>query len=458
MMDSSEMNIERRGKKNVTYEEARVYLDHVSKYGSVLGLDAIRELLRELGDPQMDLKFIHIAGTNGKGSVLACTSTILSEAGYRTGRYISPTVISYLERIQVDGVWISEAAFARLTKQVKQAIARMEEAGKPSPTIFEVETAIAFLYFRETQCDLVVLECGLGGQLDATNIIPPPLCAVFTSIGEDHLGVLGNTIEEIAADKAGIIKPGCQVISAAQSPAVTGLLKKEADRYGCPFYLADGRAMSILSEGPSGITFQAKGQTVFHCPLAGRYQTDNFAVILELIQVLRKIDYTIPDRCVADGFMKVTWPGRFTCLSKHPYFFADGAHNVPAALRLSETLRSYFPGKRFLFIMGVFRDKEYDRIAKIMAPLAKAVYTVPLPDTGRTLPAHELARIMAACCPVNTTITSFSSIQEAVSTVLSDAGKDDVILAFGSLSYLGEVIRSVQTYQTTQSTEMRVEQ
>lgn len=197
----------------MTYKEARVYLDDMSKYGSVLGLDTMRGLLRELGNPQESLRFIHIAGTNGKGSVLAYTSSILSEAGYRTGRYVSPTVISYLERIQVDGMWISEEMFAQMTSQVRDAIARLEEAKEPLPTVFEAETAIAFLYFKETHCDFVVLEAGLGGALDATNIIENTVCAVFSPISRDHLGVIGNTLEEIGENKAGIIKPGCAVIS-----------------------------------------------------------------------------------------------------------------------------------------------------------------------------------------------------------------------------------------------------
>ena len=218
----------------MTYKEARVYLDEMSKYGSVLGLDTIRGLLRELGNPQDDLKFIHIAGTNGKGSVLAYTSTILSEAGYRTGRYVSPTVISYLERIQIDGTWIPEDEFAELTENVKEAIARMEAAGEESPTVFEAETAIAFLYFKKKKCDLVVLESGLGGILDATNIIGAPVCAAFATISVDHLGVIGDSLEEIVQNKAGIIKPGCAVVSAKQKENVREILKKTAEEKGCP--------------------------------------------------------------------------------------------------------------------------------------------------------------------------------------------------------------------------------
>ena len=214
----------------MTYKEARVYLDEMSKYGSVLGLDTIRGLLHELGDPQDDLKFIHIAGTNGKGSVLAYTSTILSEAGYRTGRYVSPTVMSYLEKIQVDGTWISELDFAQSVEKIKKAIASLKAKGEPLPTLFEAETAMAFLYFRKMHCDMVVLETGLGGETDATNIVKNTICAAFATISVDHLGVIGDTLEEIARTKSGIIKPGCAVVSARQTDVVRNVLKKKSRR------------------------------------------------------------------------------------------------------------------------------------------------------------------------------------------------------------------------------------
>ena len=191
------------------YEEARVYLDHVSKYGSVLGLDSIKSLLGELGNPQKDLKFIHIAGTNGKGSILAGLSGILQQAGYRTGRYCSPTVMGYMERFQVDGQWMAEDELAPFVSQVKEAAEKVEEKTDLTVTVFEIETAIAFLYFREKQCDYVVLEAGMGGLLDATNVIDTTVLSIFASISMDHIGVLGNTLEEIAENKAGIIKPSC---------------------------------------------------------------------------------------------------------------------------------------------------------------------------------------------------------------------------------------------------------
>lgn len=433
----------------MTYKEARVYLDHVSKYGSVLGLDTIRELLHELGDPQQDLKFIHIAGTNGKGSVLAYISSVLSEAGYRTGRYVSPTVISYLERIQIDGASISEEAFARLTDKAQQAIARMEAAGKSSPTVFEVETAIAFLYFKETYCDYVVLECGMGGEGDATNIIPAPLCAVFASISLDHLGILGNSIEEIARTKAGIIKPGCQVISAPQPEEATSALKETARQKGCPFHQVDDMCIRQIREGWKGQTIDYREQKGLYLPLSGGHQAINAAVALETLDSLRKHGLTIPEGAIQEGFKKVQWFGRFTCLMKSPWFFIDGAHNPAAARCLAGTVRRCFPDKRLILIMGVFRDKEYEEIAKIMAPLAKSVHTVTLPDEVRSLSADVLADTMRRFCGRNVPVTTSPGIMEAVASALNEADGQDVILAFGSLSYLGRVRDAVSKMRET---------
>ena len=427
---------QRKETKNVTYKEARVYLDEMSKYGSVLGLDTIRGLLRELGNPQDDLKFIHIAGTNGKGSVLAYTSTILSEAGYRIGRYVSPTVVSYLERIQVDGRWIPEEKFADLTEKVRDAIARMEAAGEHSPTVFEAETAIAFLYFKEMNCDLVVLEAGLGGELDATNIVKNTVCAVFTSISMDHIGVIGNTLEEIAENKAGIIKPGCAVISAVQKPEVTDILKRRAEKLGLEFAQA-GRAQ-IIREDYRGIQFSYKEFPELYSPLAGKSQIVNVAAALEVIRTLRKKGYRITPDAVKNGVAGTVWQGRFSCVMEHPVFLLDGAHNEDAALRLRESVESYFPEKKLICIMGVFKDKEYEKITDIMCPLASTVHTVNLPDAKRTLPAAKLAGTVRGRCP-DVHVKADGSVDQAVREALDEAGKEDVILAFGSLSYLEQV-------------------
>lgn len=437
----------------MTYKEARVYLDDLSKYGSVLGLDTIRGLLRELGDPQDDLRFIHIAGTNGKGSVLAYTSTILSEAGYRIGRYVSPTVISYLERIQVDGTWISETKFAEMTALVTDAVARLEDAGKPVPTVFEAETAIAFLYFREMKCDLVVLEAGLGGALDATNIIKNTVCAVLTPVSLDHVGVIGSTLEEIAENKAGIIKPGCAVISAGQSPSVTKILKRSAARCHCPFIQAEPDQTVLLHSGLRGLVLSYKEFDQIHTSLAGSYQADNLVTALETVRALRQLGWTIRTEDIRRGAERTAWPGRFTCIGAAPAFLLDGAHNEAAALGLRETLETYFPGRKLIFILGVFRDKDYRAIARIMCPLASSVYTVDLPDQKRGLPADALAQAVKPYCPHTAACTQIGTdrqetdpidrqkdgIRRAVISALEEAGPEDVIAAFGSLSYLHQV-------------------
>ena len=428
----------------MTYKEARVYLDHVSKYGSVLGLDTIRELLRELQDPQKDLNFIHIAGTNGKGSVLAYTSSVLSEAGYRTGRYISPTVVSYLEKIQVDQLPISEDTFARLTEQTMQAIDRMKAAGKSSPTVFEIETAIAFLYFKEQHCDFVVLECGMGGESDATNIIPSPVCAVFTAVSLDHLGVLGNTLEEIARTKSGIIKPGCRVVSAPQDDEVLAVLKYQATRNGCPLHMVNAADIQILREDYLGQSISYQEYQDLPVSLPGTHQAVNATVALEVIAGLKQQGYSIPEDAIRRGFSGVRWFGRFTCLKKEPLFFVDGAHNPAAARCLRETLERCFSGKRLILVMGVFKDKDYRNIAAIMAPLAASVHTVTLPDASRSLPGQTLALVMQEYCNENVPVQAEPSIDAAVRSALQEAGKHDVIVAFGSLSYLGAVAESVE--------------
>lgn len=431
---------DREETRNVTYKEARVYLDERSKYGSVLGLDAVQNLLRELGNPQDMLKFVHIAGTNGKGSVLAYTSTILCESGYRVGRYVSPTVVSYLERIQVDGKWIPEAAFAELVEAVQKAIVRMEAKGEASPTVFEAETAMAFLYFQKSHCDLVVLETGLGGDMDATNVISNTIVAAFTSISRDHMGFLGDTLEEIADHKSGIIKSGCKVVTTIQHPAVLETLKRHAKAAGCKLTVTRPELAVIEKESWRGQTFSYAGIPDIYIPLAGKHQMENALVSCEIIQVLKEKGFAISDAAILKGFAGTRWTGRFTAVHEHPLFLVDGAHNVDAAQRLREAVEQHFKGRRLLLIMGVFKDKEYHKIAEIMGPLADRIYTIELPDTDRTLDAESLKSVVAPYCSEVIATT----IEEAVFAALGEARPEDVILAFGSLSYLGQVMDLVE--------------
>lgn len=431
--------------KSVTYKEARVYLDELSKYGSVLGLDAIRGLLRELGNPQDDLRFIHIAGTNGKGSVLAYTSTILSEAGYRIGRYVSPTVVSYRERIQVDGEMISKHAFAEETEKVQDAIVRLKEAGKQLPTVFEAETAIAFLYYKRMKCDFVVLESGLGGMEDATNVVKNTVYVVFSPISMDHIGVIGNTLSEIAENKAGIIKPGCIVVSAPQKQEVREILEQKARQFGCPIIYAEPEKAVVLEEDYRGMRFSYKDSENISIRLSGKYQLINAVTAWEAVHVpglLKKEE----KRAVETGFFDTEWFGRFTCISERPVFLVDGAHNEDAAKRLRESIEAYFPGRKLIYIMGVFQDKEYEKIIRLTIPYAKCVYTVDLPNKERTLSAQKLKEAVEAQSEY-VPAYAVGEIKQAVKEALENADEDDVILAFGSLSYLGKVKEAVEKEQ-----------
>lgn len=457
--------------KSVTYKEARVYLDELSKYGSVLGLDAIRGLLRELGNPQDDLRFIHIAGTNGKGSVLAYTSTILSEAGYRTGRYVSPTVVSYRERIQVDGEMISKHAFAEETEKVQDAIVRLKEAGKQLPTVFEAETAIAFLYYKRKRCDIVVLESGLGGMDDAANVVKNTVCAVFSPISMDHIGVIGSTLSEIAENKAGIIKPGCIVVSAPQKREVREILERKARQSGCSVIYAEPEKAVVLEEDYCGMRFSYKDSENISISLSGKYQLVNAVTAWETVHAFgqrkrypdRSAD-TVKTACdktktgeekeiretaVTAGFSKTEWFGRFTCILKRPVFLVDGAHNEDAAKRLRESIKAYFPGKKLIYIMGVFQDKEYEKIIRETIPYAKCVYTVSLPNKERTLSAQKLKEAVEAESK-DVQAYAVKTIGQAVKEALENAKEDDVILAFGSLSYLGKVKKAVEKVRAEQ--------
>ena len=364
---------------------------------------------------------------------------ILSEAGYRIGRYVSPTVVSYLERIQVDAKWISEEKFAELTERVRNAIARLETAGEDLPTVFEIETAIAFLYFKEMKCNLVVLEAGLGGELDATNIIRNTVCAVFASISRDHLGVLGNTLTEIAENKAGIIKSGCAVVSARQKDSVSSILRSRAEKYGCSYVQAEPELAEVEKEDYHGIYFSYKEFRSLHTVMAGKNQIGNAAAALEVIRTLRQTGYKIPGDAVKRGMERTRWPGRFSCIGEDPVFILDGAHNEDAALKLRESVEVYFPGRRLIGIMGVFKDKEYEKIVQTMGPLMSVIYAVDLPDEKRGLPSEKLAEVLEKYCPcVKRPDVSERqrAVDCAVQASLLEAGKEDVILAFGSLSYL----------------------
>lgn len=424
----------------MNYKEARVYLDEVSKYGSVLGLESMRELLRRLGDPQNELKFIHISGTNGKGSVLAYLSTILSGAGYRTGRYISPTLFSYRERIQVDGEYIEKESLACHVTAIAAAAEDMQKAGLPSPTVFEIETALAFLYFKEKRCDIVTLEVGCGGLLDATNVITTTLMEVIASISMDHTDLLGDTLAKIAAQKAGIIKPDTMVVSAQQKSEAAQVIEDTCKEQHCTLQMVDESKISNVHYGAEGQTFSYKTWENVAISLAGSYQIKNAALALEGVEALRKLGYALSDQQVREGLLHTAWRGRFTTLRRDPTVIIDGAHNPAAALELKESLERYFPGKTLYFVMGMFKDKDYAQVIDLTAPLARHIITVETPGNPRAMPARELAEAVGK---VNPSVEWADSVAHGVEKALAMAGKEDAVIVFGSLSFLGEAADAV---------------
>ena len=424
----------------MNYKEARVYLDEVSKYGSVLGLESMRELLRRLGNPQNELKFIHISGTNGKGSVLAYLSTILSGAGYRTGRYISPTLFSYRERIQVDGEYIEKESLACHVTAIAAAAGDMQKAGLPSPTVFEIETALAFLYFKEKRCDIVTLEVGCGGLLDATNVITTTLMEVIASISMDHTDLLGDTLAKIAAQKAGIIKPDTMVVSAQQKSEAAQVIEDTCKEQHCTLQMVDESKISNVHYGAEGQTFSYKTWENVAISLAGSYQIKNAALALEGVEALRKLGYALSDQQVREGLLHTAWRGRFTTLRRDPTVIIDGAHNPAAALELKESLERYFPGKTLYFVMGMFKDKDYAQVIDLTAPLARHIITVETPGNPRAMPARELAEAVGK---VNPSVEWADSVAHGVEKALAMAGKEDAVIVFGSLSFLGEAADAV---------------
>ena len=424
----------------MNYKEARVYLDEVSKYGSVLGLESMRELLHRLGDPQNELKFIHISGTNGKGSVLAYLSTILTGAGYRTGRYISPTLFSYRERIQVDGEYIEKESLACHVTAIAAAAEDMQKAGLPSPTVFEIETALAFLYFKEKRCDIVTLEVGCGGLLDATNVITTTLMEVIASISMDHTDLLGDTLAKIAAQKAGIIKPDTMVVSAQQKSEAAQVIEDTCKEQHCILQMVDESKISNVHYGAEGQTFSYKTWENVAISLAGSYQIKNAALALEGVEALRKLGYALSDQQVREGLLHTAWRGRFTTLRRDPTVIIDGAHNPAAALELKESLERYFPGKTLYFVMGMFKDKDYAQVIDLTAPLARHIITVETPGNPRAMPARELAEAVGK---VNPSVEWADSVAHGVEKALAMAGKEDAVIVFGSLSFLGEAADAV---------------
>jgi dihydrofolate synthase/folylpolyglutamate synthase len=432
--------------KKMTYQEAKNYLDNTSKSGIILGLQPIRNLLDELDNPQDTLRFVHLAGTNGKGSVLSYLASILKEANYKTGQYTSPPLISRREQLQINGKWITRERFVGLVNSVKGAIKRLEEKNMPMPTVYEIETAMAFLYFKEERCEIVILETGMGGRDDATNVVKNTLVAGFTSISLDHMSFLGETIEEIATVKAGIIKADSIVVSGIQQPSVLEIIQERAKNEAVDFVHVCKDEIGVLESTYHKQVFTYKSSSPLTITMAGSHQIENAAVALEIIYKLQGLGFDITWDDILTGLLNTNFFGRFSVIGDQPIFIVDGAHNENGVVKLKENIINLFPNQKITFIMGIYKDKKVDEIAKTVLPVAKAVYTLTLSNKQRTLTAIELKEI---CEKYNygdkkLEITPCTSVYEAVELAMGNEGKDGVVIAFGSLSYLGDVDEAVK--------------
>ena len=420
------------------YNEALEYMANISSIkGIVPGLDNIKELCKRLGDPQDKLKFIHIAGTNGKGSTLAFISSVLTYSGYRVGRYISPTIRDYRERFQINSKMISQSMFCELLEVVKEACEDMVSNGLAHPTAFEIETALSFLYFAKKNCDLVVLECGMGGKDDATNVISTSKLCVITPISMDHMQFLGDSIEKIAQNKCGIIKKDIPVVSGYQQKEAYDVISKKCIEKNSDLYTLSEERITDIKYSLSKQSFKLD-KTKYEIKLPGVWQIENAALSVMALKVLKDTGYKkITDENIKKGLMSTEWPARFQVVSKKPLLIIDGAHNEDAALRLKESIDLYLNDKEKIFIMGMFRDKAVDTVVKTLVLDARMIFTCQAPDNPRALRPVELAEVVSG---YNKNVTCCDSVEEAVEFALSMADENTAVIAAGSLAYLGKIL------------------
>ena len=413
----------------MTLKESIAYMEYVSKTGSILGLTSIINLMNELDNVQEKLHIIHIAGTNGKGSVGAFLESALIEAGYSVGRYTSPVVFEPFEVWRINRINISTEDYLTCLSKVKEACERMLSKGMAQPTSFEVETALAFLYFYEKKCDYVLLEVGMGGETDATNLIRQPAVSVLTSISMDHMQFLGDTLEQIATVKAGIIKKNCPVVTSnTQNSEALKVIEEMAKKKEAPLFLAKQETVKELQVSMDRITFEHQILGNVELCMSGCYQVENANIA---ITVLREVLH-IEDSYILQGIKKTKWPGRFEVIANNPTVILDGAHNIDAAEKLYTSLKMHFTNRRITYIIGVLADKEHEKILDKMLPLAAQVYTVT-PPSPRALSGETLAEEVRS---FGKEAIFCDSMEVAVKKALLSTKKEDVIVAFGSLSYL----------------------
>lgn len=420
----------------MTGQEAIAYIHSFQWQRRAPGLERIRALLHALGDPQRGQRFVHAAGTNGKGSTCACIASVLRAAGYRVGLNTSPYLVTFHERIQVDGEMISDEELAALTEEVRPAAEAMAE----HPTEFELITAIALLYFRRKNCQISVLEVGLGGALDASNVIDVPEAAVLTAMGMDHAALLGPTQADVAAAKAGIIKPGGAVVSYGGCPEADAVFRRTCAALGAQLTEVDFSRLRPRALDLDGAVFDFAPYENLRLPLAGAYQMRNAAAAVTALEVLRRKGWAVDEAAIRRGLAQVRWPGRFEALRRNPVFLLDGAHNAHGMAAAAESLRALFPGRRIVFLLGLLADKDVSAMLDLLAPLAERAFTLR-PDSPRAMEADALAALLAER---DVPARACGTAEEGVRAAVEAAGQGGVVCALGSLYLSGGVRRAVE--------------
>ncbi len=417
------------------YLKALEHFEKAVEYGIHPGLSGIQGLLRELGDPQKGLNVIHIAGTNGKGSLSAFLRNIFLEAGYSPGVFNSPALQDYRERILLKGRKISQKSFTEYAGAVEEACSRLTEKGNPHPSQFEMDLAMAFLAFRDRGSDPVILECGMGGREDATNVVEKPLLCAFTSISMDHMKFLGKTLSEIAGNKAGILKEGTEAVTAEQPEEVLRVLEREAQSMRVTLTKAEVTQAKAVRYTLSSLHFRYTGFPAIGLSMGGDYQLDNAVLALECVRLLRK-HYRLGDGAVTKGLKNTRWAGRFEILRKKPLLILDGAHNPGGAARLAGSLKRHLSGKRIVLMLGMLKDKDAEGVLRELAAVGDTVVVFKPPRNPRAMDALELGAVAGRFFK---RVTVADSLEEALELGELLTDKDGVLVACGSLSFGGRL-------------------
>ena len=415
----------------MTVEQAIAYIHSVYWKGSVPGLERVSALLEKMGNPQDSLRYVHIAGTNGKGSTAAMTASILRKAGYKTGLYTSPYIYRFHERMQVDGEQISDEDLIEITEYVKPLADSLDE----QPTEFELVCGIAFEYFKRKQCDIVVLEVGMGGEFDATNVIKDSEVAVITNIGLDHTDVLGSTVEEIAQTKSGIFKEGGHAVIYRGAESVEKVFEDVCRQKNVSLKKADFDSLKLNSLDLFGQNFDCGERKNIQLPLLGDHQLHNASVVLSIADTLIEKGWKISEENIYEGIRDVSWPGRFDIVCRDPLFIIDGGHNPQCLDALVKNIQDYLKGRKVIALTGVLADKDYADMYKPVIPLIEQFVCIT-PDNDRKLEAADLARFLRSAGAV---ATPCATTQDGVRKAIELAGKDGAILCFGSLYSIGAI-------------------